>query len=56
MSVIHYRMYVLFILSFYFRRYNENQKVLQEPNPRFISDDFPGIKTPISAALYRHGG
>lgn len=37
-------------------RYNENQKALEESSPRFISDDFPGIESPISAAVYKHGG
>lgn len=54
--VTHNLMCTIFMMRFYFFRYNENQKALEESNPRFILDDFPGIKSPVSAALYRHGG
>lgn len=45
-----------YLFSPCFLRYNENQKALEKSNPRFVSDDFPGIKLPISAAVYKRGG
>ncbi|KAM9469230.1 collagenase 3-like [Clarias gariepinus] len=45
----------LFFTQDHYWRYNENRKALEKSNPHIISDDFPGIKSPISAAVYKHG-
>lgn len=37
-------------------RYNEHNKTLNDSSPRNISDDFPEINGPISAATYKDGG
>ncbi|XP_060754058.1 matrilysin-like [Neoarius graeffei] len=47
--------HTLFFTQDQYWSYDENQKALEGSNPRIISDDFPGIKTPISAAVYKHG-
>ncbi|RXN07617.1 matrix metallo ase-20-like protein [Labeo rohita] len=41
---------------FFFRdKYNEHNKTMSDSSPRNISDDFPEIKGPISAAIYKDG-
>ncbi|XP_061072572.1 matrix metalloproteinase-20 [Conger conger] len=35
--------------------YNENLRVLEDFYPRNTSEDFPGVKTPIDAAVYKDG-
>ncbi|XP_026780497.3 collagenase 3 [Pangasianodon hypophthalmus] len=46
--------HTLFFTQDQYWRYNEILETM-ESNPHMISDDFPGIKTPISAAVYKHG-
>ncbi|KAI5626717.1 matrilysin-like, partial [Silurus asotus] len=46
--------HTLFFTQDQYWRYNEEKKAL-ESNPRIISTDFPGIKSPISAAVYKDG-
>ncbi|XP_017345686.1 matrilysin [Ictalurus punctatus] len=47
--------HTLFFTRDQYWRYNENDNTLEKSNPHVISDVFPGIKTPISAAVYKHG-
>ncbi|KAF7700045.1 hypothetical protein HF521_003003 [Silurus meridionalis] len=47
--------HTLFFTQDQYWRYNEEKKALEESNPRIISTDFPGIKSPISAAVYKDG-
>ncbi|TRY96313.1 hypothetical protein DNTS_030040 [Danionella cerebrum] len=42
-------------LFFTQNQYNEHDKTMSESSPRNISDDFPQIKGPISAAMYKDG-
>ncbi|XP_036392414.1 matrix metalloproteinase-20 [Megalops cyprinoides] len=35
--------------------YDENRRAMEDSSPRSISDDFPGISPPVSAAAYRDG-
>ncbi|KAG5836800.1 hypothetical protein ANANG_G00232450 [Anguilla anguilla] len=35
--------------------YDENRRTMEDSSPRKTSDDFPGIKTPVDAAVYRDG-
>ncbi|XP_062873445.1 matrix metalloproteinase-20-like [Trichomycterus rosablanca] len=47
--------HTLFFTQNQYWRYNENQNAMEDSYPRNISEDFNGIKTPISAAVYKHG-
>lgn len=54
--VINCLMYNISIPGFYFLRYNVRRKAMDKSYPHIIAEDFPGISTPISAALYKQGG
>ncbi|XP_072547228.1 matrix metalloproteinase-20 [Salminus brasiliensis] len=52
---IHKTVHTLFFTQHLYWRFNENQKTMEDSYPRKISEDFPGIPTPISAAFYKNG-
>ncbi|TSN39308.1 Matrix metalloproteinase-18 [Bagarius yarrelli] len=45
--------HVLFFTQDQYWRYNVRRKAMEKSNPHNITEDFPDIKTPISAALYK---
>ncbi|KAG9333359.1 hypothetical protein JZ751_012768 [Albula glossodonta] len=47
--------HTLFFTQDLYWRYNENRKAMADSYPRSTSDDFPGIKTPVDAAVYKNG-
>ncbi|XP_058269740.1 collagenase 3 [Hemibagrus wyckioides] len=47
--------HVLFFTQDRYWRYDVKRKAMDKSNPHIIAEDFPGIKPPISAALYKHG-
>ncbi|XP_076833469.1 matrix metalloproteinase-20 [Brachyhypopomus gauderio] len=52
---LHRTVHTLFFTQHLYWKYNEQQKVMEDSYPRNISDDFPGINKPISAAVYKQG-
>ncbi|KAK1785982.1 hypothetical protein P4O66_017730, partial [Electrophorus voltai] len=52
---IHRTVHTLFFTQHLYWKYNEHRKAMEDSYPRNISDDFPGINKPISAAVYKHG-
>ncbi|GAA6109642.1 matrix metalloproteinase-20-like [Tachysurus ichikawai] len=47
--------HILFFTLDHYWRYDVRRKAMDKSNSHIIAEDFPGIKTPISAALYKHG-
>ncbi|KAJ8414647.1 hypothetical protein AAFF_G00038490 [Aldrovandia affinis] len=45
---------LIFIQDLYWR-YNENRRAMEDSYPRNTSKDFPGIKIPVDAAVYKDG-
>ncbi|XP_055052596.2 matrix metalloproteinase-20 isoform X2 [Misgurnus anguillicaudatus] len=52
---IHRTAHTLFFTQHLYWRYNEHFKSMNDSSPRNISEDFPGINGPISAAIYKDG-
>lgn len=52
---IHRTAHTLFFTEHLYWRYNEHYKSMNDSSPRNISEDFPGINGPISAAIYKDG-
>uniref|UniRef100_A0A4W5RQA6 Matrix metallopeptidase 20b (enamelysin) n=1 Tax=Hucho hucho TaxID=62062 RepID=A0A4W5RQA6_9TELE len=45
----------LFFIHDIYYSYNENRRVIDAGYPQYISDDFPGLKSTIDAAVYKDG-